>query len=137
MLLNSLGKQSRGCDKLESAPLKSGCFVIITIIKKMFQILIFALLAGHSMADDFVYTWGTDFLNAGEVTGPVMLTNCIVPPKVSNDTTGNPVGELQNVRTLHLSESALNSPYITSISHSSDDAIQDRFRLPLPTYQSH
>jgi len=92
----------------------------------MFQILIFALLAGHSMADDFVYTWATDFLNAGEVTGPIMLTNCIVPPKVSNDTTGNPVGELQNVRTLNLSESAFNSHYITSTSHSSDDAIQDR-----------
>jgi hypothetical protein len=69
----------------------------------MFQIFIFALLIVHSMADDFVYTWGTDFLNAGEVTGPVMLTNCIVPPPVSNDTTGNAVGELQNVRRLHSS----------------------------------
>jgi hypothetical protein len=53
------------------------------------------------MADEFVYTWATDFLNAGTVTGPVMLSNCIVPPPVSDDITGNAIGELQNVSTLH------------------------------------
>ena len=56
-----------------------------------------ALLPGVLSASSSDFVYGSDFvLDGGEIIGPVALTNCIMPPPVSEDKAAGGIGELQN-----------------------------------------